>query len=84
MRHPVVRVVFVVALLATATAAPQPATTAAAETGIAWQACPLPELPARECGSLTVPLDYDEPAGSTISIALARVPRPTRPAASVP
>jgi pimeloyl-ACP methyl ester carboxylesterase len=74
MRHPVVRVVFVVALLATATAAPRPATTAAAETGIAWQACPLPELPARECGSLTVPLDYDEPAGSTISIALARVP----------
>jgi len=74
MRHLVVRVVFAVTLLISAAAASLPATTAASEAGIAWQACPLPELPPRECGSITVPLDYDDPAGPTISIAVARVP----------
>jgi pimeloyl-ACP methyl ester carboxylesterase len=41
---------------------------------IAWELCPLPEAPARECGELAVPLDYDEPAGATIDLAVARIP----------
>jgi pimeloyl-ACP methyl ester carboxylesterase len=74
MRHLIGRVAFVAALLVAATAAPPSPAAAASESEIAWEACPLPEVPARECGSLTVPLDYDEPAGPTISIAVARVP----------
>ena len=82
MRHQVVRLAFAVALLVTATAPPPSPAAAAAEPEIAWQTCPLPEVSARECGSLTVPLDYDEPDGPTISIALARVPA-TDPAARI-
>jgi pimeloyl-ACP methyl ester carboxylesterase len=74
MRHLVARVTFAVAFLIAATVAPPSLAATASETEIAWQACPLPELPARECGSLTAPLDYDEPDGATISIAMARVP----------
>jgi pimeloyl-ACP methyl ester carboxylesterase len=74
MRHLIGRVALVVAVLVAASAAPLSPTAAASESEITWEACPLPELPARECGSLTVPLDYDEPAGPTISIAVARVP----------
>jgi hypothetical protein len=74
MRHPVVRVALVAALLITATAMPPSPAVAASEFAITWEVCPLPEVPARECGSLTVPLDYDEPDGPTISIALARIP----------
>lgn len=60
------------ALLLTALAAlAAPGATAPAE--IAWRPCPLPELPTRECGGLIVPLDYDEPDGPTISLAVARV-----------
>jgi len=74
MRHPVVRVALVAALLVAATAMPPSPAVAASEFAIDWEACPLPEVPARECGSLTVPLDYNEPDGPTISIALARIP----------
>ncbi len=73
MHHLVVRVACLAALLLTALAAlAAPGSTAPAE--IAWQPCPLPELPTRECGGLIVPLDYDEPDGPTITLAVARVP----------
>ena len=74
MRHPVFRMAFVAALLVATSAMPLSPAVAASESEIAWEACPLPEVPARECGNLTVPLDYDELDGPTISIALARVP----------
>lgn len=41
---------------------------------IAWQPCPTTTLPTKECGTLTVPLDYDSPAGASIAIAVARMP----------
>jgi pimeloyl-ACP methyl ester carboxylesterase len=48
---------------------------------ISWTACPAdpavdPELidAAAQCGSLTVPLDYDRPRAGTIDVALTRVP----------
>jgi pimeloyl-ACP methyl ester carboxylesterase len=47
---------------------------ATAAPEIAWVACPIPELPTRECGELSVPLDYDEPDGATIDLAMVRVP----------
>src|SRR6187551_1243189 len=50
------------------------ATPIASQTEIVWRACATTELPTRECGELTVPLDYDEPDGATISLAVARVP----------
>jgi pimeloyl-ACP methyl ester carboxylesterase len=43
-------------------------------SGIAWRPCATPELPTQECGQIDVPLDYDEPDGPTISLAVARVP----------
>lgn len=55
---------------------------ASAETGhaptIVWGACPPPPEgvirdPSQECGTLRVPMDYDDPAGRTIEIAVSRV-----------
>src|SRR3954447_22088926 len=46
----------------------------ATEGALAWAPCPIDKLPTRECAVLIVPLDYHEPAGATISIAVARVP----------
>jgi len=68
----------VIALLLLAAGAPaslgSTATQPESETEIAWRACATPELPTQECGDLAVPLDYDEPDGATISLAVARVP----------
>jgi hypothetical protein len=69
----VVQVVFVVASLVTFTA-PASLSAIATSSKITWQACATPELPTRECGALIVPLDYDEPNGLTVSIAVAQVP----------
>ena len=50
---------------------PSPAT-------IDWGTCDDPEVTeaALECATLTVPLDYDQPAGDTVDLALVRVPAP--------
>jgi pimeloyl-ACP methyl ester carboxylesterase len=45
--------------------------------GLAWKACG-----ALQCASLSVPRDYDDPAGSQITLALARKPART-PAARI-
>ncbi|WP_026360178.1 alpha/beta hydrolase [Amycolatopsis nigrescens] len=53
----------------------------AATSGIVWGECPEFPPPARsspaagalECGTLTVPLDYQRPAGETIDIAVSRL-----------
>ncbi|WP_434739478.1 alpha/beta hydrolase [Micromonospora sp. SH-82] len=41
-----------------------------AGTGIDWQPCP--DEPAAQCGTVTVPVDWADPTGETIEIALAR------------
>lgn len=38
-----------------------------------WGECPGASGPAQECALLTVPLDYDEPSGPTIRIAVSRI-----------
>lgn len=50
-------------------------TSASADTGrrptpIAWQACP--EVAEAECGTLRVPVDWDEPRGETFDLAVSR------------
>ncbi|MGW7584827.1 alpha/beta hydrolase [Kitasatospora sp. NPDC054768] len=42
---------------------------------LAWAACQEPQLAAAgaECASLTVPLDYREPRGRTLSLAVSRI-----------
>ena len=56
------------------------ATTASAptepESSLSWEACDDPSAldPALECTTLTVPLDYADPEGDTIDLALIRVP----------
>ena len=64
------------ALLLTTTGWPASKSTTATpvSAAITWHACATAELPARECGELPVPLDYDEPDGATITIVAARVP----------
>lgn len=50
----------------------------AAETGvpqIRWEECPfLVENPEAECGSLDVPMDYQDPDGKQISVGFMRIP----------
>jgi pimeloyl-ACP methyl ester carboxylesterase len=60
----------VVAMVATAT------TAAAAPRGIIWGTCQQPEAAkyGAQCGTLTVPVDWNDPDSPTISLALLRVP----------
>ena len=46
---------------------------AAAPSRVAWSDCHA-ELGPFQCGTVQVPLDYDQPNGATISIALVRLP----------
>src|SRR5687768_5270723 len=41
---------------------------------IEWSACTGPGSGADECGTLDVPLDYDDPAAGTITLSLVRMP----------
>ena len=59
------------AVLATAVS-PSPVA-AVAESEIAWQPCATDPLPTQECVEFAVPLDYDEPDGAMITLAVARV-----------
>jgi pimeloyl-ACP methyl ester carboxylesterase len=67
----------VLALLLTLSAAPGGASTA---PQIQWTECPMSDWPGFQCGALDVPLDYANPAGQTIAIALVRLPA-TNPSA---
>ena len=53
-----------------------PTTDAPAAGAIQWGSCtdPKAEDPDLECATLVVPLDYGDPTGETITIALVRVP----------
>src|SRR5690348_9597733 len=46
---------------------------AAAPTKIAWSTC-FSELGRFQCGTLQVPLDYGQPNGTTISLAVVKQP----------
>lgn len=70
-------VVPLVALTVPSSSAPAPSTSAATVTApvLEWDECP-PDRgfdPRQECASLTVPLDYDDPDGETIEIAVSRI-----------
>ena len=41
---------------------------------IDWETCGEEESPDAECGTLTVPIDWDDPDGEAIDLALARIP----------
>ena len=56
---------------------PTPSPPDASPGGLAWRACG-----SLQCASLAVPLDYDNPGGPTITLALARKPART-PAARI-
>ena len=53
-----------------------PTTDAPPAGAIQWGSCtdPIAEDPDLECATLVVPLDYGDPTGKTITIALVRVP----------
>ncbi len=55
---------------------PADTTTPATKPTIDWRRCddPSAEDPSLECATLPVPLDYDDPTGNSIDVALIRVP----------
>ncbi|BCJ56116.1 peptidase [Actinoplanes sp. NBRC 14428] len=69
------RLLAVLAVAATTAAPALIATPAAASPRIAWGSCADPAFAAAgaECGSLAVPLAYDDPSGPRVEIALSRV-----------
>ena len=73
MRRLVAHLSLVIAVLVTAAALPH-STVALGPSAIAWEPCAIPDLPTQECAPFEVPLDYDEPAGVSITLAVARVP----------
>lgn len=70
------------AVLAATLTTAHPAGAAGARTpALAWRPCAGPQdPPGRECATLPVPLDYRDPAGPTLGLAVTRVPS-ARPAA---
>src|SRR5689334_13984371 len=40
---------------------------------VQWSPCSAAELAGLECGRVQVPLDYDDPTGPTISVAVSRL-----------
>src|SRR5262245_20324555 len=69
----------VLAVIATALAVLTPPSASAAQS-IAWAPCA--EYPGAECGTLSVPVDWNRPRGPRIDVALART-RATDPAARI-
>lgn len=63
-------------LLAACTGPPAPGggKPAADQAGLQWTRCGELEGQVRECASLAVPLDYADPSGRKITLALARIP----------
>src|SRR3954469_10441759 len=54
-----------------------PVDSTAPPTGVVeWAPCndPSAEVPTLECATLKVPLDYDQPSGEAIDLALIRLP----------
>jgi pimeloyl-ACP methyl ester carboxylesterase len=47
---------------------------AAPATKVNWSPCWKSVGPSFECGTVAVPLDYDQPTGATVSISLVRLP----------
>ncbi|MGW2250540.1 alpha/beta hydrolase [Kitasatospora sp. NPDC001660] len=47
---------------------------AAADNGPVWTACQGTVDPRQQCATVTVPLDYDDPDGEQITIAVSRIP----------
>jgi pimeloyl-ACP methyl ester carboxylesterase len=70
----------VLAVIATALSVLTPLSASAARPGIAWAPCA--EYPAAECGTLSVPVDWNRPRGPRIDLALARL-RATDPATKI-
>lgn len=55
-----------------------PDSAAGAGPRLDWESCPGGEPESRlECATLEVPLDYANPAGGTISVAISRLPSPS-------
>lgn len=77
---PIIRLVATVALLLAASVVaigPAEARTVTSEDlakTIRWESCHEDQGPNFECGTLRVPLDYDRPFGSTVELALVRLP----------
>lgn len=61
-------------LVSPAVAAPQATSAAAAPTPITWTACGTESYPTLQCGTVSVPLDYDDPGGQKITLAVSRIP----------
>ena len=69
---------------AAAAAAPDPALADYYGQQLDWGACDSADQPApAECAALVVPVDYTEPDGDTIDLALLRVPASGEPIASM-
>lgn len=73
-RHPLVTFGIALALASAALGSVAPVAGAApAAQGVKWSPCHRDAGPF-ECGTVQVPLDYDEPDGATISLAVIRLP----------
>jgi len=62
------------ALVSPAAAAPRAVTAAAAPAPITWTACGTEDYPTLQCGKVSVPLDYSNPSGQQITLAVSRIP----------
>jgi pimeloyl-ACP methyl ester carboxylesterase len=62
-----------VALVLAGTTVVAPAHAAPPSVGVQWSPCHR-DLGPFDCGTVQVPLDYDEPNGATISLAVVRLP----------
>ncbi|KZB87245.1 alpha/beta hydrolase [Amycolatopsis regifaucium] len=80
MKHSVLSKIGTLTAAAVTVAVLVPATASAAVSALNWGACPEDvAAPGVECGTLKVPLDYRNPGGATIDIAVSKLSS-TKPA----
>ncbi|MFC3351997.1 alpha/beta hydrolase [Streptomyces echinoruber] len=53
-------------------------TAGAAQAAVTWKKCATSDYPTLQCASVKVPLDYRDPRGKQITLALSRVPHTAR------
>jgi pimeloyl-ACP methyl ester carboxylesterase len=53
-------------------------TAGAAQAAVTWKKCATSDYPTLQCASVKVPLDYRDPHGKQITLALSRVPHTAR------
>jgi pimeloyl-ACP methyl ester carboxylesterase len=68
----------ILSLASIASSLPNLASRSSAAPSISWSNCTASDPPTLDCGSIQVPLDYNQPKGDSITLVIARLKAPSK------